>query len=123
MEMFAVNPRHAAMSVAHVFAKTNVSDRDDLGTFLFDCAQRFLNDTVLGKSAARLFVLFLGNSKKKNGLKTSILRLLRLIDNFIDSELKNARHARDRTAFVDLFADEKRENKIVGGQIRFANKI
>src|SRR2546421_4077988 len=121
--MFAVDPGHAAMAMAHVFAKTNVRDRDDLGTFLFYRAQRFLNDTVFGISATRLFVFFLGNTEKKNGLKAGVLRLPRLIDNFVNGELENARHTRDRAAFVDLFADEKRENEIVGGQIRFANKI
>src|SRR5437868_2118028 len=122
MEMFAVNPRHTAMSVAHVFAKTNISDRDDFGTFLFYRAQGFLNHAVFGVSAARFFVFLLGNTKKENSLETSVLRLARLIDNFVNGELENARHARDRAAFVDLFADEKRENEIVGGQIRFANK-
>src|SRR5947209_362401 len=121
--MFAVDPSYAAMSVAHVFAKTNVSDRDDFGAFRFNCAQGFLNHAVFGVSATRLFVFLPGNTKKENRLETGVLRLPRLIDNFIDGELKNARHARDGAAFVDLFADEKRENEIVSGQIRFANEI
>jgi len=51
------------------------------------------------------------------------VRLLRFIDNFIDRQLKNPRHARDRATFVDLFAHEERQNKIVCGQVRFADKI
>jgi hypothetical protein len=111
------------MAVAHIFAKTNVRDRDDFRAFLFDRAQRFLDDAILGVSAARLFVLFGGNSKKKNGLESGVQRRSRLIDNFIDRELKNARHTFNRAALVDLFADEKRENEIVGGEISFANEI
>jgi len=82
--MLAVDAGHAAMAVAHVFAKTNVGDRDDFGTFLLNGAQRFLDDAVFGVGAARLFVFFFGNSKKKNGLESGILRLARLIDNFVD---------------------------------------
>ena len=121
--MFAIHPRDAAMPVAHVFAKTNVGDRDHFGTFLFNRAQCFLNNAVFSVSAARFLVFLAGNSEKQNGLKSGLLRAARLIDNFVDRELKNAGHARDRAAFVDLVADEKRENKIVRGQIGFANEI
>ena len=121
--MFAVDPRHAAMAVTHVFTKTNVSNRDDFGTFLFNRAQRFLNDAVLGISAARLLVFLVGNTKKQNGLESGILGLARLVDNFVDRELGNAWHARDWPALVDLFADEKRENEIVRGKIGFANEV
>ena len=121
--MFAIDPRHAAMPVAHVFAKTNIRDRDDFRTFLFNRAQSFLNNAVLGIRAARFFIFLVRNSKKQNGLKSGILRGARLIDDFVDRELKNARHAFDRAAFVDPVADKKRENKIVRGQIRLTNKI
>lgn len=121
--MIAVDPRDAAMAMAHVFAKTNVGDRDDFGTLLLNCAQRFLNHAVLGIRAARLFVFFTRDSKKQNGLEPGVLRPLRLIDYFVGRELKNAGHARNRAPFVDFIADEKRQNEIVGGQIGFANEI
>src|SRR5580700_2043116 len=123
MKMIAVDSGDAAMAMAHVFAKTNIGDRDDFGTFLLNCAQRFLNDAVLGIRAARLFVFFIRDSEKQNGLKPGVLRLPRLIDYFVDRELKNAGHARDRAPFVDLVAHEKRKNEIVGGEIGFANEI
>ena len=121
--MFAIDPRDAAMAVAHVFAKTNVRDRDDFRTFLFNRAQCFLNDAIFGIRAACLFIFFVWNSKKQNGLKSGVLRGARLIDDFVDGELKNAGHAFDRAAFVDLVTDEKRENEIVRGEIGFANEI
>src|SRR5713226_3508296 len=102
MKMFAVDASHAAMAVAHVFAKTNVGDRDDFRAFLLNRAQRFLDNAVFGVGAARLLVFFVRNSKKENGLKSGILRLAGLIDNFVDRELKNARHTFDRAAFIDL---------------------
>ena len=121
--MIAVDSGDAAMAMAHVFAKTNIGDRDDFGTFLLNCAQRFLNDAVLGIRAARLFVFFIRDSKKQNGLEPGVLRPLRLIDDFVGRELKNAGHARNRALFVDFVADEKRQNEIVGVQIGFANEI
>jgi hypothetical protein len=121
--MFAVDARDAAMSVTHVFAKTDISDGDEFGTFLFNCAQCFLNDAVLRVGAARSLIFLIGNSKKQNGLEPGVLRGAGLIDNFVDCELKNAGHARDGAAFVDLIADKKRENEIVRGRIRLAHEV
>jgi hypothetical protein len=121
--MFAVHTRDAAMSVAHVFAKTNIGDRDEVWTFLLNCAQSFLDDAVFRVGAARLFGFLFRNSKKQDRLKSGILRFLRFIDHFLDRDLKNTGHAHDRPPFVDLFADEKRENEIVRGQIGFADEI
>lgn len=121
--MFAVDAGYAAMPMAHVFAKTNIRDRDHLGTFLLDCVKRFLNDAVLREGAACLLVFLVRDAKKQNCLESGVLRPARLIDNFVDGELKNAGHARDGAAFVDLVADEKRENEIVRGEIRFAHQI
>ena len=121
--MFAVDAGYPAVTVAHVFAKTDIRDRDKLGTFLFDGAQRFLNDAVLRVSPACLFVFLVRNSEKQNGLKSNILCLVRLIDHFIDRELKNARHAWDRAPLVDFVTDEKRQDEVVRGQIRFAHQI
>ena len=121
--MFAVDAGDAAVSVTHIFAKTNISDRDELGTFLFNFAQRFLNDAVCSISAARLLIFVVGNSEEQDRLQPRVLGGTRLVGNFIDRELKNAGHARDGAAFVDLVAHEKRQNEIVRGQISFANKI
>jgi hypothetical protein len=38
-------------------------------------------------------------------------------------ELENARHALDRLARRQFFADEKRKHEIVRGKLRFADKI
>ena len=121
--MFAVDACYAAMPMAHVFAKTNIRDRDQLGALLFNRAQRFLNHAVLRVSAARLLIFFVGDSKKQNCLESCVPRGASLIDNFVDGELEDAGHARNRAAFVDLVADEKRENEIVRSQIGFADEI
>src|SRR5262249_51852342 len=123
MKMVAVNASDAAMAVTHVFTETNVRDRNDFRTIVLERAQRFLHYAILGISAARLFILYLGNSKKENGLKSGVLYLSCFIDNFTGGELKHAWHAHDRTPFVDLFADEKRQNKIVCSEIGLANEI
>jgi hypothetical protein len=119
--MFAVDARDAAMPMAHVFAKANIRDRDELWTSLFDCAQRFLDHAVLRVSAARLLIFLVGDSKKQNGLESCVPRRASLIDNLVDGELEDAGHTRNRAAFVDLVTDEKRENEIVRRQIRFAD--
>jgi len=123
MKMVAVNASDAAMAVTHVLTETNVRDRNHFRTIVLQRAQRFLHYAILGISAARLFILYLGNSKKENGLESGVLCLSCFIDNFTGGELKHARHARDRTPFVDLFADEKRQNEIVCGEIGLANEI
>jgi hypothetical protein len=51
------------------------------------------------------------------------LRPPRFIDNFAERELKNARHARNRSPFADLFIHEKRQHEIVRSEIGFANEI
>ena len=58
------------MSVAHVFAKTNIGDDDQLRTFLFDRADRFLNDSVFRVSPARLLIFCRGNTEEQHRLKS-----------------------------------------------------
>ena len=81
--MFAVHSGHTPMSVTHIFAKTNVGDRDELGTFFLDRAQGFLDHAIFRVGAARLLVFLVGNSEEQNGLKSEILRALRFIDHFV----------------------------------------
>src|ERR1700730_6964726 len=107
MKMLTVDSGHTAMAVTHIFTETNIRNRDHFRTFVFDRAQRFLDNAVFGISAARLLIFFFRYPKKENGLEPGVLRLPRLIDNLAKGELKNARHACDRTPFVDLFAHEK----------------
>ena len=121
--MFAIDPGHAAMAVTHVFAKTNVSDRDQVRALLFDRAQGFLDDAVLRVSAAGLFVFDRGDAEKQNGLEAGVLGATRFIDNFFERELKNTWHARDRAARVNFFADEEWKNEVVWVEISFADEV
>ena len=123
MEMIAVDARHAAMSVAHVFTQTNIRDDDDFRTFLFDRSHRFLHDSIFGVSAGGLFVFFFGNSEKQDRLQPEVLRAFRFIDNLVERKLKNPRHARDRSSLADLFAHEQRQNEIVSCQVGLADEI
>jgi len=70
-----------------------------------------------------LLIFFFRNPKKENCLKSGVLGSLRFINNFTERQLTNARHARDRAAFVDLFAHEKWQDEIVRSEIRFAHQI
>ena len=103
MEMFAIHSRHAAMAVAHVFAETDIGDHDQLRTFRFDRADRFLNDSVLRVGAARLLIFFCWNTEEQHGLKPEIAGALRFVGYFFRRELENARHARDRAAVLRSF--------------------
>jgi hypothetical protein len=109
--------------VAHVFAQADVGDGNEIRTFCFDGPQRLLNNPVFGISGAGLFVFLFRNPKKKDGLQPEILNALCFIDNFLHGQLKNARHARDRPALFQFLTHEKWENKIVGSQLRLADKI
>ena len=82
MEMFAIHFRHAAMSVAHVFAETNIGDDDQLRAFRFDGADRFLNHSVFVVGRARSLILGRGNTEKQHGLKPEITGTLGLLGNF-----------------------------------------
>lgn len=121
--MIAVDPRNAAMSVAHVFAQANVSDRDQPGTFRFDRTHCFLHDAGLGIRATGLLVFLPRNSEEDDRLKSGILRPLRFISNFPKRELIYARHARDFTATVDLLAHEQRQNEIMRMKLRLADEV
>ena len=93
------------------------------GHFDLDRSQRFLDDSIFSVGAAGLFVFLFWNSEKQDGLEPEVLRGARFIGNFLDRKLKNARHARDRPAFIDFFAYKQRQNKIVRAQMGFAHQI
>src|SRR5438552_9401746 len=120
MKMVAVNASDAAMAVTHVFTETNVCDRNHFRTIVLQRAQRFLHYAILGISAARLFILYLGNSKKENGLEFRVFCLSCFIDNFTGGVLKHALHSRDWPPFVDLFAYANCPHVMVCGEFGLA---
>jgi len=56
-------------------------------------------------------------------LEPEILSPARFIDNLFHRQLKNARHTGNRPASVQFFANEKRQDKIVNGQVRLTNEV
>ena len=66
--MIAIHSCHAAMSVAHVFAKTDIGDDDQVRTFFLDRAHRLLHDTVFRVSPARLLIFFFWNTEEQHRL-------------------------------------------------------
>ena len=69
MEMVAVDPGDAAMAVAHVFAKTDIGNDEQLGAFGLDRADRLLHDAILSIRAGSGFILFGGNAEEEDGLQ------------------------------------------------------
>ncbi len=70
VEMVAVDPRDAAMAVAHVFAEADIRNDEQLGTFGLDRTNRFLHDAILGVGAGCLLVLFVRDAEEDDGLQT-----------------------------------------------------
>ena len=114
MEMISIDARDTAVTVAHVFAQAHIGDGNEVWAFRLNGSQRFLNNTCFHIRAAGLFVFVLRNPEKQDSLQPEILSALRFIDNFLQGELENPWHARNRTALFQFFAYKKRENKIVG---------
>src|SRR5258705_536973 len=84
--------RNASMTVAHVFAQTDVGDCNKLWAFCLDGAERFLHHTALRVSAAGLLIFRFWNPKEQNGLKTEILSAPCFVNNLLPRKLKNTRH-------------------------------
>jgi hypothetical protein len=63
------------------------------------------------------------NPEKKDCLEPEILSAARFIGNLSYGQLKNSRHADDWPTFIQFFAYEQRQNKIVDAQLRLADKI
>src|SRR5215510_6312800 len=123
MKMVAVNSGDTAMAVAHVFAKANVSDRDQVRTFRFDRQQRLLDDSVFTVGAACLLIFTRWNSEKQDRLQPEILSAAHFIENLLYRQLENSGHTRDRPAPVQFFAYEQRQNKIMNGQMCLTDEV
>ena len=121
--MVAVDPGHATMAMAHVFAQANVGHDNELAAARFDRADGFLDDAVFGVGATGLFVFLPRNSKEQDRLKPQVLGAFCFVRDFAGRELKNAGHAANRLPAAQFFADEKGEDEVVDGELRLANKI
>jgi hypothetical protein len=63
------------------------------------------------------------NPEKQDRLESEILNAARFIGNLIYGQLKNSRHTGNGPTFIEFFAYEQRQNKIVDGQLCFADEI
>ena len=87
MEMVAVHPGHAAMAVAHVFAKADIGDDDQLGALRLDRADRLLHDAVLRVSRRRLLVLLLRECQRAGRLAARVASaLFRFVGGFFGAK-------------------------------------
>jgi hypothetical protein len=82
-----------------------------------------LDDSVFGVSAAGLFIFLFWNPEKQNGLESHVLSGTRFVGNFLDRQLKHARHAGDWSTLLDFFTYKQRQNKIVNAQMRLAGEV
>ena len=111
------------MTVAGIFAQTNISNYRQIRRVFFDLANRILGDAILGMRAAGLFVFRLRNSKEKHRLPSRFVRAARDRGDFLAAILLNTGHTRDRFRALDFLAHEKRQHEIVPAKICFANEI
>src|SRR6266480_8131973 len=123
MKMLAIEASDAAMTVAGIFAQTNISNDRQIRCAFFDFPDRVLDDAILGIGATGLFILRLWNSKKKHRLHSRFVGALRDRGDFFTAVLVNAGHTRDRSRTLDFLADEKWQDEIVPAKICFANEI
>lgn len=123
MKMLAIEASYAAMTVAGVFAQTNISNYSQIRRALFDLPNRILDHAILAIGATGLFVFRLRNSKEKHRLHSRFVRALRDRGDFLAAVLVNAGHTRDRFRALDFLADEKWQDEIVPAKICFANEI
>ncbi len=106
MKMLAIEAGHAAMTVAGVFAQTNISNYRQVRRALFDLPNRILDHTILGIGATGLFVFRLRNSKEKHRLHSRFVGALRDRGDFFAAVLVNPGHTRDRFRALYFLADE-----------------
>ena len=123
MKMLAIQASYAAMTVAGIFAQTNIGNYRQIRRALFDLPDRILDHAILGIRASGLFVFRLRNSKEKHRLHSRFVCALRDRSDFLAAVLVNAGHTRDRFRALDFLTDEKWQDKIVPAKICFANEI
>src|SRR5213080_956575 len=123
MKMLAIEAGHAAMTVAGVFAQTNIGNYRQIWCALFDLADPILDHAIRSICAAGLFILRLRNSKEKHRLHSRFVGALRDRGDFLAAVLVNAGHTRDRFRALYFLADEKWQYEIVPAKICFANEI
>lgn len=121
--MFTIETSHAAMTVAGIFAQTNISNDRQIRCAFFDFPNRILDHAILGIGATGLFILRLWNSKKKHRLHSRFVGALRDRGDFLAAVLVNAGHTRNRFRALDFLTDEKWQDEIVPAKICFANEI
>ena len=111
------------MSVAHVFAETNIRHDDEARTLRLDRSHCLLHDAILGVRSAGRLVFLARNSEKQNSLQSQFVGPLGFVRYLVRRPLENSRHTCDRLPRSQLFADEKGENKIVRAQFRFPHEV
>src|SRR4029450_9127265 len=123
MKMLAIEASDAAMTVAGIFAQTNISNDRQIRCAFFDFPNCNLDHAILSKSAAGLFILRLWNSEEKYRLHSRFVGALSDRGDFPAAVLVNAGHTRDRFRTLDFLTDEKWQHEIVPAKICFANEI
>ena len=123
MEVIAIDPGHAAMTMAHIFTKADVGDDEQVRVFLLDCAHRLLNDAFFRVSAGSLLILFVRNTKKNNCLDASLGGVPGFRRDLVWRELLDPRHTADCASLRDPFAYEEREDKIARSESGFAHEV
>lgn len=96
------------MTVAHVFAKTDIGDDEERWQFLFQQTHGLLHDAVASVSAGGFVIFFTGNTKKQNRRHTQRVGAAGFAQQFIGRKLEDAGHRGDGASQFPSVANEER---------------
>src|SRR5215471_8561554 len=79
----------------HVFAQTHIANHDQVADLLLDSASCALHDAIIGPGAGGHFIFRFREAKQDDGAKAQGFAFSRLLDRFINREVKDSGHGRD----------------------------
>src|ERR1700680_339717 len=111
------------MTMRHVFAKTDIADKNEVRNFALDGAGRLLHDAVVGPGSGGYFVFFLGQAEQNYRENSQRTRFTGLFNNLVDGEVEDSGHGADFLAYALSRADEDGIDEGFCAEASFANQV